>query len=101
MKRNLDIVVDVVADVKADRRITCMDLSTTQRVSYGTMHNILHDELGLLKKSVQWVPKLLSKEKKGASQDLHGLRHRHSPQLHVNIGQHHYYGQDHGVLPNT
>jgi hypothetical protein len=41
-----------------------MDLATTHGVSYGTMHNTLHDELGLVKKSMQWVPKLLSEEKK-------------------------------------
>jgi hypothetical protein len=28
------------------------------------MHNILHEELGLVKKSARWVPELLSMEQK-------------------------------------
>ncbi len=61
MKRTLDIVV---ANVNADCIFTCMDLVTAHGVSYGTMHNILHDELGLVKKLARWVPKLLSEEQK-------------------------------------
>jgi hypothetical protein len=34
------------------------------RVSYGNMHNIHHDNLGLVKKSARWVPKLLSEDQK-------------------------------------
>ena len=29
-----------------------------------TIHRILHDDLGLVKKSARWVPKLLSQEQK-------------------------------------
>jgi hypothetical protein len=38
-----------------------MDLASAHGVSDGTMHNIQHDELGLVKKSVELIPKLLSK----------------------------------------
>ncbi len=61
MKRTLDIVD---ANVNAARIVTCIDLATAHGVSYGTMHSILHDELGLVKKLAQWVPKLLSEEQK-------------------------------------
>jgi hypothetical protein len=47
MKQALDIVATVAADMKADGRVTCMDLATAFGVSYGTIHNILHEELGL------------------------------------------------------
>jgi hypothetical protein len=33
-------------------------------VSFGTIYNILHDDLGLVKKSARWVPKLLNEEQK-------------------------------------
>jgi hypothetical protein len=66
----------------------CMDLATAHGVSYGTMHNILHQELGLVKKSARWVPKLLSEDQKGESEDLHRLRRRHLPPLHGDDGQH-------------
>ncbi len=59
-KRTQDIIAAVAADVNADRRVMCMDLATAHGVSYGTMHNILHQELGLVKKSARWAPKLLS-----------------------------------------
>jgi hypothetical protein len=61
MKRTLYIVV---ANVNADCIFTCMDLVTAHGVSYGTIHNNLHDELGLVKKLARWVPKLLSEEQK-------------------------------------
>jgi transposase len=64
MKRPVDIIAAVAADVKADCRITCRDLATAHGVSFGTVHNILHEEQGLVKKSAQWVPKLLSPEQK-------------------------------------
>jgi histone-lysine N-methyltransferase SETMAR len=63
-KRTQDIIAAVAADVNADRRVKCMDLATAHGVSYGTMHNILHKELGLVKKSARWVPKLLSEDQK-------------------------------------
>jgi hypothetical protein len=63
-KRSMEIIAAVAADVKADCRITCRDLATAHGVSFGTMHNILHEKLGLVKKSACWVPKLLSTEQK-------------------------------------
>jgi hypothetical protein len=63
-KRTQDIITAVPADVDSDRWVTCMDLATAHDVSYGTMHNILHEELGLLKKSLRWVPKPLSEDQK-------------------------------------
>ncbi len=58
------IIATVAADVNADWQVTCRDLATAHGVSYGTMHNILHEELGLVKKSARWVPKLLSEDQK-------------------------------------
>ncbi len=63
-KRTMDIIAAVATDVKADDRISCRDLASAHGVSFGTMHNILHVELGLVKKSARWVPKLLSPEQK-------------------------------------
>jgi histone-lysine N-methyltransferase SETMAR len=63
-KRTQDIIAAVAANVNADRRVRCMDLATAHGVSYGTMHNILHQELGLVKNSARWVPKLLSEDQK-------------------------------------
>ncbi len=54
-KRTLDIIAAVAANVKVEHCVTCMDLATAREVSYCTMHIILHDELGLAKKSGQWV----------------------------------------------
>ncbi len=50
-KRTQDIIAAVAPDVNADQRVKCMDLATAHSVSYGTMQNILHKELGLVKKS--------------------------------------------------
>jgi hypothetical protein len=45
------VVATVATNLKTDHCVTCMDFAIVHRVSYGTMHNILYDELGLLKKS--------------------------------------------------
>jgi hypothetical protein len=63
-KQTSAIIGAVAADVTEDRRISCKDLASVYGVSVGTVFNILHDHLGLVKKSARWVPKLLSEEQK-------------------------------------
>jgi hypothetical protein len=63
-KRTVNIVAAVTADIKEDRRLTCKELASSHGVSYGTMNKILHDDLGLVKKSARWVPNLLSEDQK-------------------------------------
>jgi hypothetical protein len=57
-----DIATVVTADMKEDRRANCRDLVFDHGVSNGTIHNILWKDLGLVKKSARWVPKLLSQD---------------------------------------
>ncbi len=60
-------LIDVVAaDIEADRRIHIHSLAFAHQVSYGTIFNILHKDLGLFKKSARWIPKLLSLEQQQA-----------------------------------
>ncbi len=54
----------MAADFAEDRRISCKDFAFIHGVSVGTMFNILRDNLGLVKKSARWVPKLHSEEQK-------------------------------------
>jgi [histone H3]-lysine36 N-dimethyltransferase SETMAR len=63
-KTTIDVVAAVAAEVNEDRRVTIRHLATVHGVSYGSMHNILHKSLGLVKKSARWVPKLLSDDQK-------------------------------------
>ncbi len=56
------LIADIAADVEQDGRVTIRDLAMTYGVSNDTIHKVLHDNLGLSKKSARWVPKLLSKE---------------------------------------
>ncbi len=82
-KRTADIVVAVAADVEEDRRVNCKDLISAHGVSNGMIHNILRDDLGLIKKSARWFPKLLSEEQKqervGTSRDFVIAIQRRSP----------------------
>jgi DeoR/GlpR family transcriptional regulator of sugar metabolism len=50
----------VAADIENDRRVSIKKLAAAHGVSVDTIHRILHQDLGLEKKSVRWVPKLLS-----------------------------------------
>ncbi len=57
-------LVQIAADIKEDLRMTCKELASSHAVSNGTMHKILHDDLGLVEKWARLVPKLLSKNQK-------------------------------------
>ena len=55
--RTEEMINNVRRFIEEDRRV---DVAHLASVSTGTIFNILHDDLGLVKKSARWVPKLLS-----------------------------------------
>jgi hypothetical protein len=56
-KMNADLIASVA--VAEDRRVSIRDLARAHGTSYDTISRILHSQLGLVKKSAWWVPKLL------------------------------------------
>jgi hypothetical protein len=56
-----DLVATLPAAIEDDCRICVLTLATVHDMSAGTIFNIIHDELGLVKKSARWVSKLLSR----------------------------------------
>ncbi len=50
--------------VEQDRRTNVRDLASNSGLSNGTVHAILHDDLGLRKKVIRWAQRLLSDERK-------------------------------------
>jgi histone-lysine N-methyltransferase SETMAR len=50
--------------VLADRRVTIESIVSDTDLSLGTVHTILHDDLGFRKVSARWVPRLLTDEHK-------------------------------------
>jgi hypothetical protein len=60
-KQKTKMTADLIASVAAeDRRVSIQDLARAHGTSYGTISRILHSQLGLVKMSARWVPKLLS-----------------------------------------
>jgi hypothetical protein len=59
-KMTADLIASVAAALAEDRRVSIQDLARAHGTSYGTISRILHSQLGLVKKSARWVPKLLS-----------------------------------------
>ena len=59
-KRTASLVADIAAAIQADARVGIEDLVRAFGVSHGTIHTVLHEDLGLVKKSARWVPKLLT-----------------------------------------
>ena len=59
-KQKTKMTADLIASVAEDRRVSIQDLARAHGMSYGTISRILHSQLGLVKKSARWVPKLLS-----------------------------------------
>ena len=63
--RTEEMINDVKRFIEEDRRVDVAQLASVFDVSTtGTIFNIIHDDLGLVKKSARWVPKLLSQEQK-------------------------------------
>ena len=62
--RTDNLIASVAAAVEDDRQLTISEIAEGIGVSYGTIFNILHDDLGLEKLSARWVPKLLTEEQK-------------------------------------
>lgn len=62
--RSASLIADVAAEIDRDGRITIRSLSSAFGVSLRTMHKILHEDLGLSKKSARWVPRLLTDDQK-------------------------------------
>jgi histone-lysine N-methyltransferase SETMAR len=48
--------------IRANRRITVLELSQEVGISAGSVEEILHNELKVSRVSARWVPRLLSPE---------------------------------------
>ena len=80
--RDAALIAAVAAAVEEDGWVSVRELASANGVSNDTIHKILHDELGLSKKSARWVPKLPSQEQKERRvelcQNFIAAVHRHS-----------------------
>ena len=87
--RNPAFVADVAADIEKNRRVTVRKLALAHGVSTNTIHNTLHKDLNLSKKSARWVPKLLTDEMKmervRTSKAFLAMVHRQSKAMLSNI----------------
>ena len=59
-QKTADLIASAAAAVAEDCRVSIQDLARAHGTLYGTISHILHSQLGLVKKSARWVPKLLS-----------------------------------------
>ena len=60
--RTAALFADIAAEIKKDGCITIRELDIAFGVSKDIIHKVLHEELGLSKKSARWVPKLFPQE---------------------------------------
>ena len=58
--RNQQLIAAFFVAIGSDARVNTRDSAAANGVSYETIFNILHKDLGLSKKSTRWVPKLLT-----------------------------------------
>ena len=63
-KRTQAVIDAVDTDVQDDRRVTVAYLALKHDLARSTIEVILKDDLGLVKKSARWVPKLLNQDQK-------------------------------------
>jgi len=59
-----DVIARARTIVEEDPTITLRFLSLELGVSYGSCHNIIHEELGLRKRCARWIPHLLTPAQK-------------------------------------
>ena len=50
-------IAEVEAIVMADCRVKVLEIAAECRISYGTVHSILHNHLQLSKVSARWIPR--------------------------------------------
>ena len=63
-KVNETLVTNVKKHVDNDPNVSVREISSDLDVSIGTIHKVLHEELGLRKISARWVPHVLTPEQK-------------------------------------
>ena len=56
----IEKVAEVEAMVMSDRRLKIVEIAAAGGICGGTVHSILHDNLGMLKVSARWVPRNLN-----------------------------------------
>ena len=54
-----EIIAYITADIEEHGRLTIQELARARGVSFHTIQNIIHEDLGLSKKSARWLPKIL------------------------------------------
>ena len=62
--RTPSLITAVIVDIDKYRRICVRTLALAHGVNKDAIFHILHDNLGLVKKSARWVPKLLNDDQK-------------------------------------
>ena len=63
-KVNETLVANVKSQVDNDPNVSVREISSDLDVSIGTVHKVLHEELGLKKISARWVPHVLTPDQK-------------------------------------
>ncbi len=88
-KMTADLIASFAAAVAKDHRVSIQDLARAHGTSYGTISRILHSQLGLVKKSARWVPKLLSTPRRWSrsSWQKKGSNCSPIPPIHLNSPQ--------------
>ena len=64
IKRTPKNIEEISNLIQSNRRTTIQELTYVNSLSYGTISKIIHKDLGLVKKSARWVPRLLTEEQK-------------------------------------
>ena len=74
--------------VMGNRRITLHELEEATRLSYGSIHSILHDNLHMSKVCARWVPRMLSDDMKLSRVTISGAmitRYNANPDFHFRL----------------
>jgi histone-lysine N-methyltransferase SETMAR len=62
--RNEEMINKIHDIVLEDRRVKIFEIVEKVKISYGSVVNILHEDLGMTKLSARWVPRLLTVDNK-------------------------------------
>jgi hypothetical protein len=95
------LIASEAAAIEEDHRLSIEALATVHETLVSMIHTVLHEDLGLEKKSARWVPKLLNDNQSNSVPRSAPSSLRQSTATLCHAGLHCHRGRDNDVLSHS
>jgi hypothetical protein len=97
----LALIASVAAAIEEDHQLSIKALATVHGTSVSMIHTVLHEDLGLEKKTARWVPKFLNEDQSNCVTRSAPSSSRQSTATLCHAGLHCHRGRDNGVFSHS